>query len=126
MPETTELEGLTVRLDQLLYTQDEDTLPEETPHAFIYHLTITNNTSLSLTLIGRKWILTYEDGECAIFEGDRIIGQTPHLKPGESFSYNSYHVVRAKAKASGAFYGLDEKGRTVHVKIPPFDLTIPA
>ena len=65
------------------------------------------------------------DGNRLIVEGDKIVGHTPDLAPGEHFSYNSFHLTTTHARAEGSFHGVDTHGNRVHVRIPPFELTIP-
>jgi ApaG protein len=78
-----------------------------------------------VTLLGRKWMILHEDGSRLVIEGDKIVGETPRLAPGEHFSYNSYHVTGCRARADGSFHGVDEFGSHVHVKLAPFDMVIP-
>ena len=60
-----------------------------------------------------------------MIEGDKIVGETPRLSPGEQFSYNSYHVTGCDATAHGSFHGIDDFGRKVHVLLPAFEMVIP-
>lgn len=120
-----ELPGLHVRLDKLVHRHDREQLPPDKPHAFIYFLTIQNDSERTVTLLGRKWIITHADGTRLVVEGDKIVGETPTLAPGEHFSYNSYHVSHCDARAHGSFHGLDEDGRRIFVRIPAFDMIIP-
>lgn len=121
-----ELTGLHVKLDRLIYRHGGAELPPDQPHAFIYYLTIENRSDRTVTLLGRKWVVEHSDATRLVVEGDKIVGETPRLVPGEAFSYNSYHVTHCDAKAHGSFHGVDEQGRRVFVRIPPFDLQIPA
>lgn len=109
-----------------MYHRGGPSLPPDKPHAFVYFITITNGSDRTVTLLGRKWVLEHADGSRLVVEGDRIVGETPRLAPGESFSYNSYHVTGGDARAHGCFHGHDETGERVHVLLPPFDLVIPA
>lgn len=118
-----ELPGLRVSVDRVVYHTDGN-LPPERPHAFVYFITITNGSDLLVRLIGRKWIIR-EGGETQVVEGDGIVGETPVLKPGETFSYNSYHLSTGDADAHGAFHGVDASGRAVYVSIPPFAMRVP-
>lgn len=118
------IDGLTVVLDKLVYEYNEDDLPPSTPHAFIYFLTILNSSNRTVTLLGRKWILQSLT-EYTIIEGEKIVGEQPVLAPGESFSYNSYHLASENTKAKGAFYGIDEFDEVIHVQIPEFEMIIP-
>ena len=97
----------------------------ETSHAFIYFLSIHNMSDRSITLLGRKWVIQNADGTTTVVEGDKIVGETPTLAPGETFSYNSYHVTRQEASATGSFHGVDEFEQKIHVRIPEFRLKIP-
>ena len=101
-------------------------LPPDKPHAFVYFITISNASDRTVTLLGRKWVIEHTDGSRLVVEGDKIVGETPRLAPGESFSYNSYHVTGVDARALGSFHGLDEYGRRIHVVLPVFEMQIPA
>jgi ApaG protein len=95
------------------------------PHAFVYFITIQNSSDHTVTLLGRKWVVEHADGSQLVIEGDKIVGETPRLAPGEQFSYNSYHVTGCDATARGSFHGIDEQGRRIHVLLPAFAMTIP-
>ena len=125
MSVSTALPGLSARLDKLVYHHGGKCLPADQPHAFVYFITIQNSTEHTLTLLGRKWVLTRADGSRQVIEGDKIVGETPTLAPGESFSYNSYHVAGGDLVAQGSFHGVDENQRAVHVLLPPFAMRVP-
>jgi ApaG protein len=120
-----ELPGLTVVLDRLEYRTGGPQAPAETPHVFIYHLTIRNDSDRRVVLLGRKWIMEEPGRPRKVLEGDKIVGETPDLRPGESFSYNSFHLTAGPARAHGAFHGVDEGGQRVHVRIPEFEMAPP-
>lgn len=120
------LPGLTARLDKLVYHHGGKCLPADQPHAFVYFVTIHNGSEHTVTLLGRKWVLAQCDGTRQVIEGDKIVGETPRLPPGESFSYNSYHVTALDTVAQGSFHGIDETNRAVHVVLPAFAMRIPA
>ncbi len=117
--------GLQVVLDRLVYRHDPVHAPAATPHIFVYFLTILNNSTNTVTLKGRKWVIEQDDGRTLVIEGDKIVGETPRLKPGEKFSYNSFHLCAVGGIAHGSYHGVDEQGRRIHVRIPPFVLHIP-
>lgn len=122
---STQLPGLTARLDKLVYHHGGKSLPEDKPHAFVYFITIRNAADRTVTLLGRKWVLQQPDGSQLVIEGDKIVGETPRLSPGEQFSYNSYHVTGVDARAFGSFHGVDEFGNKIHVVLPPFEMSVP-
>jgi ApaG protein len=125
MPASLELPGLKVELDKLVYHRGGANLPPDQPHAFVYYLTIRNGSDRTVTLLGRKWVIEHADGTSLVVEGDKIVGETPTLQPGEHFSYNSYHVTGQPGRVHGSFHGVDTGGRHVFVRIPPFDMAIP-
>jgi ApaG protein len=120
-----ELSGLTASLEKLCYHHGGASLPADKPHAFVYFITIRNGSDHTVTLLGRKWVVEHADGTRLVIEGDKIVGDTPRLAPGEHFSYNSYHVTGLDARAHGSFHGVDEHGHKIHVMLAPFDMTIP-
>jgi len=125
-PNPVELEGLRVTIDRLLYRR----LPPDqggNPHSFIYFISIHNGSSLSVIIKGRKWIVTHDDGEVLVLEGDGVVGKTPTIPPGGKFTYNSQHLIKTQtAVAEGAYLGVDETGRRVVTRIPKFKMTVPA
>jgi ApaG protein len=120
-----ELPGLEVVLDRLEYRTGGPQAPAETPHVFIYFLTIRNQSDRSVVLLGRKWIVDEPGQPRRVIEGDKIVGETPELPPGGSFSYNSFHLTAGPARAHGSFHGLDDTGRLIHVRIPEFVMEPP-
>jgi len=121
-----ELPGLSVTLDRLDYRAGGAHVPTETPHVFVYHLTIHNRSDRRVVFLGRKWIVESAHGGRLVVEGDKIVGHTPDLAPGEHFSYNSFHLTDGPARAEGSFHGVDAEGRRIHVRIPPFEMRVPA
>jgi ApaG protein len=123
--ESRELPGLTARLDQLHYHHGGVSRSADKPHVFVYFITIHNGSDRVITLLGRKWVLLQADGSRVVIEGDKIVGESPRLGPGEQFSYNSYHVTATNAKVVGGFHGVDDLGRPIHVLLAPFELIVP-
>lgn len=119
-----ELPGLRVKIDKVVHHRD-DNFPVETPHAFVYFLTIINLSPHTVQLLGRKWIIRSDDGTTEVIEGDGIVGQTPTLEPGGQFSYNSYHLTGQSQTAEGAFHGKTKEGHPIYVRIPAFAMTPP-
>ena len=117
--------GLRVTVDQVVYHPEAETPPER-PHCFAYFITIHNDTDGPVTIKGRKWVVTGTRGEVTAVEGDGVVGQHPTIAPGESFSYNSYHLMEGpRAVAEGSYLGVDGQGRPVITRIPRFELIVP-
>lgn len=123
--ELMELPGLKVTVDRLLY-QRLKTEQSEKPHSFIYFISIHNNTDVAVTIRGRKWVVTHDDGSVLVVEGDGVVGETPTIQPGGKFSYNSRHIIGTdSAMAEGAYLGVDDSGRRVMMRIPRFRMEVP-
>ncbi len=119
-----ELKTLCVHLDKLVYMPHREA-PAERPHPFAYYITIENRSDETITLKGRKWVVTDAEGGRIVVEGDGVVGKFPRLEPGERFSYNSYHVIGSDSVAEGAFIGVNEEGEPVVTRIPTFEMKIP-
>ncbi len=117
--------GLSVSLDNLTHQYDPTRTPADKPHIFVYFLTIANQSQWTVTLLGRKWVIEQADGETLVIEGEKIVGETPLLNPGEKFSYNSFHLTGMNAVARGSFHGVTPDGVRVRVPTPPIELRIP-
>ena len=117
--------SISVRLEGLDYRYDSENFPEESPHVFIYTITIQNHGQRAIKLLGRKWVIRKDNGEKLVIEGQKIVGQEPHIEPGERFTYNSFHLLDQSATADGSYFGTNHKGQPIVVPIPSFVMKIP-
>lgn len=118
------LEGLTVSVDSVRYDASRPA-PADRPHPFVYQISIHNGSQETVNIFGRKWIVRDADGDTLVVEGDGVVGQFPSLAPGQSFTYNSYHVIKTESTATGSFFGSTAQGRPVAALIPPFEMRPP-
>src|SRR5437667_4763997 len=100
MPSPTELAGLHVKVDRVVHTPQLEAPPDR-PHPFVYFITVINESSVPVTIKGRKWVVTDTEGRCVVVEGDGVVGEFPYLKPHHQFSYNSYHTIGSNSVAEG-------------------------
>lgn len=124
MGDFVELQGLTVTVDKVVYMPHLEA-PEDRPCPFVYFITIHNDSARTVTIKGRKWVVTDDTGEKIVVEGDGVVGKTPILHPGEHFTYNSYHTIGRDSIAEGSYLGVDEKGNRVITRIPAFQMKVP-
>lgn len=120
----TELAGLRATVDRVVHMPHLDAPPDR-PHPYVYFITIHNDSAETVTIKGRKWVVTDATGHRLVVEGDGVVGKTPRLEPGEHFSYNSYHVIGSDSVAEGAFFGTTESGAGVFTRIPVFHMKVP-
>ena len=69
---------------------DAKSSPAENQFLFAYHVRITNQGAEPTQLLSRLWIITDAEGRVERVEGPGVVGETPLLRPGESFGYTSF------------------------------------
>jgi ApaG protein len=121
----TELQGLRASVDRVVHVPDLEAPPDR-PYPFVYFITIHNDSNETVTIKGRKWVVSDEDDQRIVVEGDGVVGKFPRLEPGEKFSYNSYHVIGSDSIAEGAFFGVTADGEPVFTRIPRFEMRAPS
>ncbi|GDX11017.1 protein ApaG [Verrucomicrobiota bacterium] len=119
-----ELEGLRVTVDDVKFMPQLQA-SEDRPFPFVYFITIHNDSEETVTIKGRKWVVTDAGGETIVVEGDGVVGKFPRLEPGEHFSYNSYHTIGSDSVAEGAYIGVTADATPVLVRIPRFEMKSP-
>ena len=120
----TELAGLHVTVDRVVHVPHLEAPPDR-PHPFVYFITIRNESDTPVTIRGRKWVVADAEGNRMVVEGDGVVGKFPHLKPGQQFTYNSYHTIGSDSMAEGAFFGVTDGGEPVFTRIPQFEMRAP-
>ena len=113
-----------VKVDNVMHVPGLET-PAAKPYAYVYFLTIENQSTESVVVLARKWIVREQGGECVVVEGDGVVGERPALAPGEEFSYNSCHVIAEEAVAQGCLFGRTASGEMFRVMIPEFTMELP-
>jgi ApaG protein len=74
-------------------------------------------------LLRRKWIIVDGRGHKEIIEGDGVVGEQPHLNPGENYQYSSYCPLKTPSGSMrGSFFFADSNGEEFEVKVPLFFL----
>ena len=81
---------------------DEQSEPSSDRYVFAYTITITNNGDVPARLISRHWVITDANGKVQEVSGDGVVGEQPHLNPGEEFRYSSGAVLETPVGAMQA------------------------
>lgn len=119
-----ELADLRVIINDVQYAPHLEA-PEDRPFPFAYFITIDNQSDETVTIKGRKWIVSDVMGQTLVVEGEGVVGKFPRLAPGETFTYSSYHVIHSDSVAEGAFLGITDSGVPVVTRIPQFQMRVP-
>ncbi len=100
--------------------------PGKSQFVFSYTITITNTGDVPAQLLSRHWIITDADHKVQEIRGLGVVGQQPHLKPGESFEYTSgASIPTAVGTMRGTYEMRAADGHTFDAEIPPFTLSVP-
>jgi len=105
---------------------DEQSDPNERRYVFSYTITIRNEGEVPARLLTRHWIITHGSGKVQEVRGDGVVGEQPHLKPGQGFRYSSGAVLETPVGAmQGSYEMIDDDGQRFDVPIRPFRLAMP-
>ena len=105
---------------------DEQSDPNERRYVFSYTITIRNEGPAPARLLTRHWIITDANGKVQEARGDGVVGEQPHLKPGQGFRYTSGAVIETPVGAmQGTYEMIDDAGRRFDAPIQPFRLAMP-
>ncbi len=98
--------------------------PEVDKFIFAYHITIENIGESTMQLLRRHWFIQDSLGPIREVEGPGVVGETPILKPGDKFNYDSWTEMKTTIGRMYGFFTF-QKGPTnelVEVVIPSFEL----
>ena len=100
--------------------------PDVGRYVFAYTITIENLGDLPARLLSRHWVITDANGKVQEVTGDGVVGEQPHLNPGESFRYSSGAVLETPVGAMQGSYRMEaDNGTNFEAPIPPFTLAVP-
>jgi ApaG protein len=115
-----------IRIDVETSYLGEQSDPHEQRYVFAYTITIRNEGGLSATLLTRHWIITDANGAVKEVRGDGVVGEQPHLEPGQGFRYSSGAILETPVGTmEGTYQLIDEQGQRFDAPIPLFRLAMP-
>ncbi|MCS5670380.1 MAG: Co2+/Mg2+ efflux protein ApaG [Acidobacteriota bacterium] len=93
---------------------------------FLYTIKISNESTDTVQLISRHWIITNAENKVEEVQGPGVIGKQPVLAPGESFEYTSgCPLTTPFGMMKGTYQMVTADGDNFEVEIAPFALTEP-
>jgi ApaG protein len=105
---------------------DEQSEPDADRYVFAYTITIANTGDVAARLISRHWVITDANGKVQEVSGDGVVGEQPHLGPGEEFRYSSGAVLETPVGAMQGLYRMEaDNGVNFDAPIAPFTLAVP-
>lgn len=107
-------------LTQFLPEQSD---PDDGRFTFAYTITIRNTGAVPAKLLSRHWIVTDANGKTQEVRGAGVVGEQPHLRPGESFEYTSgTQIGTPLGSMHGSYNMLADDGTQFDAVIRPFSL----
>jgi len=104
----------------------EQSLPDQDHYVFAYTITIYNSGSVPAQLLNRHWIITDANNRVQEVKGEGVVGEQPHLKPGEQYRYTSGTMLETPVGTMrGSYQMLADDGVEFDAEIPAFTLSMP-
>jgi ApaG protein len=118
----------THKIDIEVETQyiEEQSIPEEDRYVFAYTITIRNNGRQPAKLLTRRWLITDGDGNTQEVQGEGVVGEQPHIGPGDYYRYTSGTVLDTPVGTmEGSYQMKADDGMEFEAPIPVFTLSLP-
>lgn len=123
MSETT-TRNVTVQVRPCYVPEESD--PDNGRFLFAYHVRIENRDDVGVRLLARHWVITDGDGDVSEVRGQGVVGEQPHLQPGEMFEYTSAcPLLTPVGTMQGSFQMISDTGEAFDAQIAPFTLALP-
>lgn len=104
----------------------EQSNPDNAEFVFSYTVEISNLGDESVQLLSRHWIITDGNNQVREVQGDGVIGQQPHISPGETYRYSSGAILTTKTGIMEGSYTMQSgSGDNFQTEIPAFGLIHP-
>lgn len=122
---STELsQGINVDVETLYVESESD--PDKNRFVFAYTVTIRNDGEVPAKLLTRHWVIRDANGKVQEVQGEGVVGEQPHLKPGEGFQYTSGTMLETSMGTMGGTYQMvTDEGAEFNALIEEFLLTTP-
>ncbi len=105
---------------------EEESDPDQDRFFWAYAIEIGNEGTASVQLLTRHWRITDGYGHVEIVRGPGVVGEQPHIGPGDVFSYTSgCPLTTPSGIMAGSYQMVGEDGKEFSVEIPAFSLDLP-
>jgi ApaG protein len=93
---------------------------------FSYQVGMANEGDKAAQLLFRHWLIHDSAVGDSLVDGEGVVGQQPHLAPGESHEYRSYCVLQSPVGyMEGHYTFVRPDGHQFKVEVPRFHLNGP-
>jgi ApaG protein len=96
-------------------------------HAFMYHITIENQSKDVVQLLTRHWKILESVSRPQYVNGNGVVGKKPVIKPGESHTYQSGSLITSPlGSMTGTYIMINfSTAKKFNVDVPSFKLSVP-
>ena len=121
-----EIDNAQIDIDVVTDYISEQSDPTVDRYVFAYTITINNRGAIPAKLLNRHWLITDANGKVQEVRGEGVVGEQPHLNPGEHFEYTSGAVLETPVGVmEGEYEMVTDEGDTFLAPIDRFSLAIP-
>ena len=118
------MSGFEVDVETRYIAEESD--PHDSRYVFAYTITISNTGDAPGKLLRRHWVITDGSGQVEEVRGAGVVGEQPHIRPGEAFRYTSGAVLKTPVGSMEGSYQFQRDDSTeFFVAIPAFSLSVP-
>ena len=104
----------------------EQSNPKDHRYVFSYTITIRNEGSVAARVVARHWVITDSNGKVQEVRGEGVVGEKPHLKPGQGFRYSSGAVLETPVGVmQGSYQMVTDGGEEFDAPVAAFRLAMP-
>ncbi len=115
-----------IKVDVATQFVDRQSDPGSDRYVFAYTITIRNQGEVPAKLLTRHWVITDSNGKVQEVRGDGVVGEQPHLEPGQGFRYTSGTVLETPVGSmQGSYQMVADDGHRFDAPIAPFRLAVP-
>jgi ApaG protein len=115
-----------IEIDAISNYLESQSLPEADRYVFAYTISIHNNGDVPARLLARHWVITDANGKVQEVRGEGVVGEKPHLAPGDSFRYTSAALIETPVGfMRGEYLLVTDDGVAFDAEIPSFTLAVP-
>ena len=116
--------GVTVTVKP--YFLEDQSSPSDNHYVWAYKVNIDNRGNDILKLNQRTWIIIDGNGRVLQVQGEGVVGETPVIKPGETFEYTSGTPLKTTSGIMQGYYSMKgSSGTNLKIDIPTFSLDSP-
>ena len=94
-------------------------------YVFAYDIRIENVADQAAQLRTRRWLIHDDAVGDTVVEGEGVVGEQPHLMPGQVHEYRSFCVLKAQSGwMEGVYRFVRDDNSTFEAVIPRFTLAL--